>query len=134
MRFGSVKKIKREDLKDAPSWINGLIDPLNSFMETVYQTLNQNVTFQENIASFIKEITYKTPASYPSSVDNIQFQNELKTKAIGVIVVQVYERTTYTPALDAVYVPWIENNGSIVVSTITGLEADKTYTIRLLVF
>lgn len=134
MRFGSTKKIKREDLKDAPSWISGLIDPLNSFMETVYQTLNSNVTFQDNIASFFKEITYITPASYPSGVEDISFQNDLKTRAQGVVVVQAYDKTTYTPMLDPVYVPWVENQGQIVVSKITGLEASKTYTIRLLVF
>ncbi len=39
MRLPSQKKILREDLKDAPAWVNGLIGPLNAFMESVYQAL-----------------------------------------------------------------------------------------------
>ena len=134
MRFSAVKKIKREDLKEAPPWINGLIDPLNSFMETVYQTLNSNVTLQENVASFLKEVTYTTPSTYPSGVADIEVMNELKTRAIGLMVMQVYDKTNYVPAPGPVYTPWVENNGQIVISTITGLEASKTYLIRLLVF
>jgi len=133
MKLPSQKKILKEDLKGAPAWINGLIDPLNSFMESTYQALNRNITFTENVASFVKEITYKTSSTYPSGQETISFRNELKTKPIGCLVMQVYEKTTYTPAPGPVYIPWVEDQGSVVVSTITGLEADKTYLIRLLV-
>lgn len=133
MKLPSQKKILKEDLKEAPGWISGLIDPLNSFMESTYQALNRNLTFTENIASFVKEITYKTPATYPTGQEVVRFKNDLKTKPIGCMVMQVYEKTSYTPAPGPVYVPWIEDAGSIVISPITGLEADKTYLIRLLI-
>lgn len=124
----------KEDLKGAPGWVDNLIQPINAFMENVYQCLNKNVTFNDNIASFIYTLTYKTPASYPADVDTVEFLNQLKAKPIGVIVLQAYEKATYQAAEGPVYVPWIENNNSIVVSTITGLEADKTYLVRLAVF
>ncbi len=66
-------------------------------------------------------------------MDPIEYLNELKVKATGIRVLQAVERTTYTPPPGPVWVPWVEDNGSIVVSSITGLEADKIYTIRLLV-
>ena len=132
MKLPVIKKILREDLKDAPSWIGGIIDPFNSFAETVYQALNKNITFNENVRAFVKELTYTTPASYPV-MDDVEFLSELKVKATGVQVLQVVERSNYEPAPGPVYVPWIEDNGSIVVKPITGLEASKTYTIRLLV-
>ncbi len=132
MKLPIIKKISREDLKDAPSWINQVIDPVNNFMESVYQSLNRNITFSENIASFIKEIAYKTPVGYPV-MDNVEFMNTLKTKAIGVQILQAFDRATYVPAPGPVYAPWVEDNGTIVISPITGLEADKTYVVRLLV-
>ncbi len=132
MKLPATKKVLREDVKDAPSWISGVIEPLNSFMENVYQALNKNITFTENINSFVKEITYTTTAGYPLA-DEISFTNELKTRATGVMIMQAYERTTYTPAPGPVYVPWVENNGKLLISAITGLQASKSYTIRMLV-
>lgn len=132
MRLPAQKKILREDLKDAPAWINNLIDPLNNFMEGVYQALNKNVTFSENIASFIKELTYSTPSTYPVMGD-MQFVNTLKTKAVGVQLLQAVDQSNYEPAAGPVYVPWVEVNGNIVVSSIPGLSAEKKYLIRLLV-
>ena len=131
-KLPTQKKILKEDLKGAPDWINPMIDTVNSFMENVYQALNQNVTFSENVSCFIKELIYKTPSTYPT-MDNVEFTSELKSKATGLFVMQAYERSTYTPAEGPVYVPWVEVNGTIVVYPITGLEADKTYIIRLLV-
>lgn len=131
-KLPSIKKILREDLKDAPGWVNGIIDPVNQFMENVYSILNKNITFSENISSFVKEITYKTPTSYPA-MDPVEFSNTLRVKATGVFVLQAVEKSTYAPAPGPVYVPWVEDNGIIIVSPITGLAADKTYIIRLLI-
>ncbi len=132
MRLPSQKKILREDLKDAPDWVSGIINPVNNFMESVYQALNKNITFSENIASFVKEISYKTPSTYPT-VANVEFASQLRTKAIGVEVLQAFDKDNYTPAAGPVYVPWVEENGVIVIGSITGLQANKTYLIRLLV-
>lgn len=133
MKLPSQKKILKEDLKDAPSWIDGVITPVNTFMESTYQALNKNITFTENIASFVKEISYTTVAAYPVGQEQIKFQNTLKVRASGVMVMQVYDKSNYTPAPGPVYIPWVENLGYIQIDTITGLEANKTYMIRLLV-
>lgn len=134
MRLPTQKKILREDLKDAPSWVSGVIDPINSFMENVYNSLNKNITLQDNIASFVKEITYKTDSSYPSAQEIVTFQNSLRTSPIGIMVMQVYDKANYTPAPGPVYIPWINDNGTITISTITGLEADKSYLVRMVIF
>jgi len=129
MKLPSQKRILREDLKDAPSWVDGLIDPINSFMETTYQALNKNIS-SENLAEQIKELTVITPSTYPV-MDNITFQSSLKTKAIGCVVIQAFIKSTYVPAAGPVYIPWIEENGVIVIYPIKGLEASKTYIIRV---
>lgn len=134
MRLPTQKKILREDLKDAPAYVNGIIEPVNTFMEALYQALNKNITLSENIASFIKELIYVTPSTYPAGVEDVSFQNALRTRPIGVMVMQAYERTTYIPAVGPVYVPWIEDDGNIIISSITGLAASKTYLVRLVIF
>ncbi len=134
MKLPFIKKILKEDVKGAPSWINNVIEPMNSFMESIYQLVNKNVTFTENFFSFVKEITYITPSTYPSGVEDISIMNTLKAKASGIIVAQAYEKGTYIPAPGPVYAPWVENSSDIIISTITGLEASKTYLIRLVVF
>lgn len=134
MKLPTQRKILREDLKDAPPYVNGIIEPVNSFMESVYQALNKNITLQENIAAFLKELIYTTPSTYPSGVDIVSFQNTLRTRPIGLQLMQVYDRSTYTPPPGPVYVPWIDDNGTINVYPITGLEASKQYVVRLCVF
>ncbi len=131
-KLPTIKKILREDVKDAPEWISAVIEPFNSLAEFVYQSLNRNLTFRDNVACFVKELTYKTPSTYPT-MDDVQFTNELKVKATGVELLQAIEKSTYIPAAGPVYIPWVENNGLIVVSSVPGLAASKTYLIRLLI-
>jgi hypothetical protein len=133
VRLPTQKKILREDLKDAPPYVNGIIEPVNTFMEATYQALNKNITFQENIASFIKELTYTTPSTYPAGVENVSFQNTLRTRPIGVQLMQIYDKSTYTPPAGPVFIPWIEDDGTIIIYPLTGLAASKSYLLRLVI-
>lgn len=132
MKLPSIKKILREDVKDAPPWISAIIDPINTFMEAVYQSLNKNITFTENIASNVKELVVRTSSSYPT-MDQIEFESGLRTRATGIMVMQAYEKSTYIPAVGPVYASWIESNGTIIVYGIRGLDVSKVYIVRLLV-
>lgn len=133
MRLPTLKRVLKEDVKGSPSWINPLLNTLNSFMETVYQGFNKNITFSENVACNVKQITYNTPSTYPAGVEPIRFEAGIKTRATGVMLMQVYDRLNYTPPAGPVYIPWVEDNGEIVLGTITGLDASKSYILRLLV-
>ena|SRR5690606_16750819 len=131
MRLPTLKKILREDLSGAPDWVQGIIAPLNAFMEYVYQALNRNVSDADNIACQVKELIYTTPSTYPT-MDNVEFQSTLKFKATGLQLLQIYERSTYTPPTSAVYVPWVEDsNGAIIIYPVIGLAASKTYVLRV---
>ena len=135
MKLPTIKKILREDLKDAPSWVNGLVDPLNTFMETTYQALNKNITLNDNIASFTTELTYRTVSTYPTDQPTQSFMNILKTRPFGVQLLQILDKSTYLPPTGAVgALPWILNGNQIVIHPITGLAADKTYIVRLVIF
>lgn len=128
-KLPSAKRILKEDVSEAPSWINPIIDTFNAFAESIYQTLNKSIN-DDNLSSQVKEITYITPSTYPV-MDNTEFLSELKTKATGLAILQVYEKATYTPAAGPCYAPWVENNGTIIVGAITGLVASKSYIIRI---
>lgn len=130
MRLSSQKKILREDLADAPDWIDRVIEPINSFMENVYQLANKNITDADNVAAQIYELTYRTTAAYPV-MDPVYFQSSLRTKASGLVVLQAVDKTTYEPVAGPVYVPWLDINGAIKLYSITGLAASKSYLIRL---
>lgn len=132
MKLPTQKRILREDVKEAPEWINKIIGPFNNLAETIYQALNRNITVTENLAAFVKELTVTTTASYPT-MDPVELTNTLRTKAIGVLCLQAVERLTYEAAPGPMSISWVENNGTIILSKIGGLAASKSYSVRLLV-
>jgi len=130
MKIPSLKKILREDIPDAPDWITSVTSPINTFMEYMYQAMNKNISDADNIACTVREILYTTPSTYPT-MDTIEFQSGLKVKATGVTLLQIYQRNNYTPPTSAVYIPWVEDNGVIIIYPITGLLASTTYVLRV---
>lgn len=139
-RLPNQKRIMREDLQDAPSWIDRLLFPLNSFMESVYYALNKNITFNENIACQIREITFTTPSTYgvgsPVGVDfdEIRFSNQLRTVPQGVIIMQLnITNSVDTPLYTAQSLHWYHDDGIIYIPYISGLSASTDYTLRVLV-
>lgn len=136
-KLPTTRKILTEDLKGLPSevlkGIRPMVDTVNNFMGIVYQNFNKNITLEANVRCFIKELTYRTPPTYPT-MDNVSFISELKTKATGVFLMQALEQEGYMPVTGStVYVPWSESEGSITIYPIQGLAADKLYIIRLLI-
>ena len=132
----SQKRILREDLKEAPKWIIKLITPLNSFMETVYSTLNRNVTFNENIACQIQDVEFTISNNYPTTFTTngtLSFSKSIRTKGIGVIILQVVDKTSGLVITNGVTADWTELNGKIIIRHISGLAQDKKYSVRLLV-
>jgi len=145
------KKILREDVKEAPPWIEKILYPVNSFFENVYQALSKNITFRENIASQIKELEFETLAGYTGDADApgvtphvkwrpITFPKTIRTRADGVILLQIVDLgpisgklSSYRPIEGDVCLDWIENNGEIVIGLIRGLTASKGYRLRVLV-
>jgi hypothetical protein len=130
------KRISREDLKEAPSWIEKMLYPVNSFFESVYSALNKDLTFADNIVSQIKEIQFTTASDYVlnDTFEVLNFTHTLKNKPIGCIVLQIYQRTDdYQTITTPVTIDWIEINGVISINFVTGLDDSKKYTLRVLV-
>ena len=128
----SKPDILREDLKTKEAWVSALIDPINSFFDTVYIALNKNITFSENIRCMVKEVTVVTSATYPA-LDLIKFPNTLKVKASGLWVIFAIKKDDYTPVMSPVYASWVEDNGVITISGLSGLSVSTSYLIRFII-
>lgn len=63
MKIGVTSRIRREDLKEAPAWIDGLLGTLNSFIERVVSALTGRLTFQDN---------FQCKVIYEEFTDNIE--------------------------------------------------------------
>lgn len=134
-----VRRITKEDLRDAPDWITHLLYPLNTFMEAVYSALDANLTLGENVAGAISTLSFKTRSDYLTASpleDGFETQtvtNPLKYKPRSVTVGQVIEKEKYTTITDPVNIHWDYLNNSIRIKYVSGLEASKKYEINLLV-
>jgi len=138
-RLPNQRRINREDVKNAPSWIDNLITPINSFMESMYSAVNKNLTFQENFISQIRTITFTTSATYTASGTwvPVTFPSGLRgTRAQGVLVLQALNTTAdnFTPLKKAVTCDWLDNGETITLYFVSGLADSTSYTVRVLVF
>ena len=130
----------REDFKDAPEWITGLLTPLNSFMSSVYYALDKDITFQENISAAIKEIKFTTRSDYSSADPKTdgwviqQVYNPLRIKPSGVHIVRVIDLTAYSVVTDPVTLFWDYLDGYIKIKYVTGLADSNKYQLNLLIF
>jgi hypothetical protein len=61
MRLGVVRRILKETLQggEKPAWLEGLLSPLNQFMESVYLALNNGLNFQDNFSAKVVTQTFE---------------------------------------------------------------------------
>jgi|GEM_PF-1913115 len=131
-KLPSITGLKREDFKDAPDWIDRFLSPLNTFMRTVYEALNGNLTFGDNISGFVKEFTITAGAAAENNTT--EFVHGLKRQPTGLLIMQVTQvSSNYAPITSAVTLSWRRGVGSIVIDAITGLTNGTQYTFRVLV-
>ena len=130
------KRLRREDLPDAPGWMDVVIDVINSFLESLYFALNKQITFTDNIACQIKQLSFLTNSTYSGGIlagfTKIQFNHNLKTKPIGVEILQILPNSG-TPIIKPVCLSWSQENGNVYINYITGLENSTTYNLVILV-
>lgn len=131
-----IQSIKREDFKeiskDLGEFLDHLLRPLNLFIGSVYDALNGNLTFGDNITAVKKEFTLVAGAT---AADNtFTFTHTLKKAAEGLLLLQVIQiADNYAPITSAVYLSWRKGVQQIVIDSITGLTAGETYNFTVLV-
>jgi hypothetical protein len=121
-----------------PEWLQSLKAPWEQMQRYLALVFQKNITFEDNIRCQIKELTFTTSAAYgtPPVLDNfvsIPFASTLDTPARAFLLVSINEFSG-APVTGAVSMAIRDDNGTIRISYITGLEVSTKYTIRILLF
>lgn len=135
-KLPSQRRISREDLTDAPSWIVRLLNPLNSFMEAVYSALNGRITFVENVRSQFYQTDFTTASDYElnGTFEAIQFAKSFSAQASGVLIAHIYKKGALSePLIGSFSLNWFEDSGNIKIKYISGLSDSTSYVVRFLV-
>lgn len=128
------RRIGLEDIKGAPSWVEGMISILNNFMETVYGALNRNLSFGENFRAEFKSIVITAGAT--ADLNKFTFTTALKLKPSGVLPMSATELGgNYVVLTNALSIPsWRWESGQIIIESISGLTSGEQYQVTVLVF
>lgn len=132
----NVKQVRREDLgANVPSWIDGLLSVLNSFMESIYTLVNGNISLTDNINCRIFNYTFTTKSDYSTGgFDAILVSVKLNSKINGVIVFAVNNLSdTSAVSLTAKSAEWDEQPNACRIKYIAGLANSTKYQVRLLI-
>lgn len=70
MSIPVFEKIRRENMPDAPKWLDFIIKPFNNFADRVYRLFNKGITFDDNIASDTVKLPDFTTNDLPLSLSN----------------------------------------------------------------
>lgn len=135
MPLPSVRRIDRSSLKEAPSWIEALLTPLNSFMQSVYALLDGGLTIGANVQGQFRSIGFTTPADYASGgFERLVISNPLRNPATCVIIAKISEATSADPLLtSATSVQWSPDPDGVKIRYVAGLQADTRYSATFLI-
>jgi len=130
-KLPAVKRISRDDVREAPEWIERLLYPLNLFMETIYYALNKNVTFEENILAQRHSFSIKAGATAAANqyVFAVTMARSPKMLLLGKCEEQA---AVFTPIGGPVWIDWTYQDNTVRIESISGLTSTKTYTLELL--
>lgn len=118
-----------EAFREQASWIGSLLNPLNFMFNDLSLAFNNQITIKENLYQEIKEIKFKNEtSSFP-----LRFKTKFNVYPQGMMLIYAYNNTLSAPAALAPAIDWTFTNNEIVISSISGLTAGQTYTIRMLV-
>jgi hypothetical protein len=125
MILSNVKRIRREDIPNAPDWIDRIITPFNILVDTVSNAFAKKITLGDNVQSFYKEIEFTTVP--------FTFENKLPVKPQTVILSQIWKKDDPTATIGAVTTcEWDLTSQGIRIKYI-GTLAAATYVARFLV-
>lgn len=116
-----LKRVTTEDFPEQKGWIAKLLQPLNSFFDSVYNALNKNLTFADNFKAMVKTVTVdNTQATFSP----IHVASTIGRPA-GLWVVGLVDKAGQPATVrGAVSVDWTYVNGTISINRVGGL---RTY-------
>lgn len=133
MRLPSFKRLVTQDYdKDDQKLVDTLSSSLNGGIESLYETLNNNVSLSDNIKCTVKQVTLQVDSQGKPKVST-SFLLDIKGKIWGCSVVQavnVTNPTTYP--LGAPFISYTQNDTIVTITNVTGLQQNNTYVLTLI--
>ena len=133
-----IKRISKEDLPDAPDWIEKVIYPVNLFFDSVYRALNGRLTSPENIVGQVKELSFQVISTYDGSDtdkwDVQKFQSTIGSLAKSLQLMQIVEvadNGNFVPIGKDVFIDWEDENRVIKIHYIPCLTDSEKYLLRV---
>jgi len=133
MILPQIKRIAKEDLgPEAPTWIDRILSPLNTFFDTLYRGLNKNITFSENIDC--QFYTFTITAGAAATDNTLKFIQKTNSKPNYLIPlnVSVFGSGNVYSATNLSLL-WFADGAQININSISGLTDGTKYQITILI-
>lgn len=129
----TIKRITREDLQDAPQWIERLLSPLNQFMDAVGGALNKTLTLEEN--AFCQIQTMGIVAGAAAANNTAQFLLTMKRKPQYMIPLSAsVDGSSDKTSGSHVKITWNCDGANVNITSISDLTNGTSYVLTVLIF
>ena len=122
-----LSRFQTEDFgKDQRKWIGKLLQPLNSFMQSVVSALDKNLTVNQNLQGEIKSITVRGGTT-------TSFKYTPTQRPQVVMIGRIIDRTGSIISLPVSCVDWSDDGaGNITVQALPNLISGQDYTVTFM--
>ncbi len=126
-----IKRITREDLKDAPQWVDRLLYPLNLFMDSVYGSLSHLLSFQDN---FLCQIySFSLTAGAAATNNTLKFLLNMKRRPSHMLILSASANTSSDIRTGGgSTITWNYDGTNVNITSISGLTNGTVYDMTVL--
>lgn len=122
-----VRRLNREDFPDAPGWLDPMLNTINSFMDSVYNIFNRNVSLSDNLNFQLLTLNVETDVN--GDIQPIKVKTSVRGRVNGLIVIRAISDSGNS---QAPFVDYIQSDNIITISKIAGLNISTKYKIIML--
>jgi outer membrane protein assembly factor BamA len=136
VKLPSFKRIFTADYpKEFKQLVDTLSVSLNNGIEVLYQALNGQLTLTDNLKATVKDVTVTVDSTGKPKQPSVFTLNTGLSKLDGLTVLSAINNTNsgIFPT-SGVFISFSQNNSSVIINNITGLQADQSYTLHIVAY
>jgi len=119
------------DPKDQ-SLVEKLSVPVNNGVEVLFEALNNKLDFRNNFQASIRDVQVEVDSNgVPTGTSSFALINSNRVEGILVLRAENLTNSSIYPS-GAPFVSFLQNSDRITITHISGLQANNTYSLRLL--
>lgn len=130
-KLGFLKRLVKEDFKkEDQDIISKIAFILNPALESITNSLNNSLTFAENMNAQVKDLTVEVKSGKP--VQDVSFRSTLKGLCRGIICIRASNLSnTNSFPTSSPFLSFTEDMGQITITHISGLQDNEKYSLRI---